>query len=59
MEKMLNDPKTPPKLKESLWRDIDAYTVPKPSFHQKEHEADCCKLLKKQRESSICQKVKG
>jgi hypothetical protein len=27
MEKMLNDPKTPPELKKRLRRDIDAYTV--------------------------------
>jgi hypothetical protein len=33
MEKLLNDPKTPPKLKGRLRKDLDAYTVPqlKPS----------------------------
>jgi hypothetical protein len=29
MARMLNDPKTPPKLKARLRRQIDAYTVPK------------------------------
>jgi hypothetical protein len=29
MEKMYNDPETPPELKKRLRRNIDAYTVPK------------------------------
>jgi hypothetical protein len=30
MEKLLNDPKTPPNLKGRLQKDLDAYTVPRP-----------------------------